>query len=151
MEQRDVGHVVGHQLDGVAKHRFAPRRIAGTGLAPGEAVDIDAHTVRGPAVVWRSAATFRADARGEVDLQRDAPVGGSYAGVSALGLIWSQAPETPGAPRDVFGAEPSAPLSTEIIVERQASPTLRGRLVQRLVGAGVTRRDAKQCSAMPSS
>ena len=27
-----------------------PRRIAVTGLAPGEAVDIDAHTVRGPGI-----------------------------------------------------------------------------------------------------
>lgn len=121
-----------------------PRRIAVTALAPGEEVVLHARTVRGPAGVWRSAATFRVDARGEVDLQRDAPVGGSYAGVSAMGLIWSQAPETPGAPRDVFAAEPSAPLNTEIIVERQALPSLHGRLVQRLAGPGVTRRELRE-------
>jgi len=121
-----------------------PRRIAVTALAPGEEVVLHTRTARGPAVVWRSAATFRADARGEVDLQRDAPVGGSYAGVSAMGLIWSQAPEPPGAPREVFAAEPSAALSTEIIVERQASRPLNGRLVQRLAGGGVARRELRE-------
>ena len=121
-----------------------PRRIAVTALAPGEEVVLHTRTARGPAVVWRSAATFRADARGEVDLQRDAPVGGSYAGVSAMGLIWSQAPEPPGAPREVFAAEPSAALSTEIIVERQASRPLNGRLVQRLAGRGVARRELRE-------
>jgi len=121
-----------------------PRRIAVTALAPGEEVVLHTRTARGPAGVWRSAATFRADARGEVDLQRDAPVGGSYAGVSAMGLIWSQAPEPPGAPREVFAAEPSAALSTEIIVERQASRPLNGRLVQRLAGGGVARRELRE-------
>ena len=121
-----------------------PRRIAVTALAPGEEVVLHTRTARGPAGVWRSAATFRADARGEVDLQRDAPVGGSYAGVSAMGLIWSQAPEPPGAPREVFAAEPSAALSTEIIVERQASRPLNGRLVQRLAGRGVARRELRE-------
>ena len=123
-----------------------PRRIAVTALSPGEEVVLRTRTVRGPDVVWRSAATFRADADGVIDLQRDAPVHGSYAGVSAMGLIWSQEPEQPGASRDVFGAEPSAPLSTEIVVERQASPALRGRLVQRLVSACVTRRELREDS-----
>jgi fermentation-respiration switch protein FrsA (DUF1100 family) len=121
-----------------------PRHIATTALLPGEAVVLHARTVRGPGVVWRSAATVRADARGEVDLQRDAPVGGSYAGVSAMGLIWSQAPEQPGAPRDVFGAEPAAALSTEITVQRNGSPPLHGRMVQRLMGADVTRRELRE-------
>ena len=121
-----------------------PRRIAVTVLSPGEDIVLHTRTVRGPGVIWRSAGAFRADARGEVDLERDAPVGGSYAGVSAMGLIWSQAPEHVGASRDVFGAEPSAPLSTEIIVERQASPPLHGRLVQHLACAGVTRRELRE-------
>ena len=121
-----------------------PRRIAVTALAPGEEVVLHTRTVRGADVVWRSEATFRADVEGEVDLQRDAPIHGSYAGVSAMGLIWSQAPEPPGAPREVFAAEPSAALSTEIIVERQASRPLNGRLVQRLAGRGVARRELRE-------
>ncbi len=121
-----------------------PRRIAVTALSPGEEVVLHTRTVRGPGVVWRSAATFRADARGEVDLERDAPVSGSYAGVSAMGLIWSQAPEQPGAPRDVFGAEPAELLSTEITVQRDEAPALYGRLVQRLTGPDVARHELRE-------
>lgn len=121
-----------------------PRRIAVAGLSPGEEVVLHTCTVRGPGVVWRSSAAFRADAHGEVDLQRDAPLSGSYAGVSSMGLIWSQVPEQPGAPRDVFGAEPAALLRTEITVQRQEAPALHGRLVQRLAGAGVTRRELRE-------
>ncbi|MEO7245429.1 MAG: acyl-CoA thioester hydrolase/BAAT C-terminal domain-containing protein, partial [Rubrivivax sp.] len=90
------------------------------------------------------AATFRADARGEVDLQRDAPTRGNYAGVSAMGLIWSQAPEQPGASRDLFAAEPAAALRTEITVQRHEAPALHGHLVQHLAGAGVTRRELRE-------
>jgi fermentation-respiration switch protein FrsA (DUF1100 family) len=120
------------------------RRISVSALSPGEEVVLRTRTVRGTDVVWRSAATFHADARGEIDLQRDAPVSGSYAGVSAMGLVWSQAPEQPGAPRDVFAAEPAALLSTEIMVQRHGAPVLRGRLVQRLAGRSVTRHELRE-------
>ena len=81
-----------------------PRRIAAAGLAPGEAVTLEARTLRGPAIVWRAAARFVADAAGTLDLARDAPISGSYAGVSPMGLLWSQSPDTAGAPREIFAA-----------------------------------------------
>ena len=121
-----------------------PRRIAVTALSLGEEVVLHTRTVRGPGVVWRSAGVFRADGHGEVDLQRDAPIRGSYADVSAMGLIWSQAPEQVGASRDVFADEPAAALSTGITVQRHGSLPLHGRLVQRLAGAGVTRRELRE-------
>jgi len=120
-----------------------PRRIVVTALAPGEAVTLSSRTQRGPGVVWRAEAAFRAGADGVVDLQRDAPIYGSYAGVSAMRLVWSQAPEQAGAPRDVFAAEPAAALTTEISVLRHAAQALHGRLIQRLAGAGVTRREVR--------
>ncbi len=121
-----------------------PRRIAVSGLAPGEEITLASRTVRGPGVVWRSAASFRADAQGLVDVQRDAPVAGSYGGVSAMGLLWSQAPEQDGAAREVFAAQPAAALTTELSVRRQAAPALQGRLVQRLAGDGVSRREVRE-------
>ena len=120
-----------------------PRRIALQGLAPGEEVTLESRTVRGPGVVWRASATFRAAADGSVDLQRDAPLAGSYSGVSAMGLVWSQAPEHAGAPREVFAAEPAAALTTEVTAQRHGAPALQARLVQRLQGAGVTRREVR--------
>ena len=121
-----------------------PRHIAVSGLAPGEEITLSTRTVRGPGVAWRSAATFRADAHGLVDVQRDAPVSGSYSGVAAMGLVWSQAPEQDGAPREVFADQPAAALTTEVAVQRQAAPALQGRLVQRLTGDGVTRREVRE-------
>ena len=124
------------------------RRIAVTGLLPDEEVTLRTRTVRGPGIVWRSAAVFRASADGRVDLEHDAPIatdppGGAYTGVSPMGLIWSQVPETEGAPREVFAAAPSAALLTDVTVERAEAPSLLGQFVQRLALEGVTRREVR--------
>ncbi len=81
-----------------------PRRIVVSGLVPDELVAIRAHTQRAGGAVWMSQATFMADAQGVVDLSRDAPVGGDYAEVSAMGLIWSQHP-LDGASPELFPDE----------------------------------------------
>ena len=121
-----------------------PRRIAVDGLAAGEEVTLTSRTVRGPGVAWTASASFRADALGRLDLQRDAPLSGSYAGVSAMGLVWSQAPETPGAPREVFAAEPGAPLATDVRVLRHGAAELNASLIQRLAADGVTRSEVRE-------
>ncbi|MEO9150447.1 MAG: acyl-CoA thioesterase/BAAT N-terminal domain-containing protein, partial [Burkholderiaceae bacterium] len=59
-----------------------PRRILVSGLAAGVRVLLRSRTVRGPSVVWTSSARFLADGDGTVDLWRDAPIEGSYEGVS---------------------------------------------------------------------
>lgn len=122
-----------------------------TGLAPAEVVTIATHTLRGPERVWRSAATFRADAGGTVDLTRDAPVSGSYQGVAAMGLIWSQAPDdvkSDWASRDVFASTPGAPLVTQVSVQRAQAPdgqaTWTETLTQRLMAPGVTRQEIRE-------
>lgn len=121
-----------------------PRHIDVSELAPCERVEIATRTVRGPNRVWKSSAVFEADANGTVDVQRDAPVSGSYAGVAAMGLIWSQVPEQPGAPREIFADEPAAALTTEVVVTRASSPELTGHFVQRLAADGVTRREIRE-------
>ncbi len=121
-----------------------PRRIAVEGLAPGEQIEIASMTLRGAGVPWRAAARFVADAQGTVDLQRDAPIAGSYDGVSAMGLVWSQVPATPGA-REQFGAEPGAALRTGITVRRAGDASdIHGGFVQRLAGQGVTRTEVRE-------
>jgi dienelactone hydrolase len=121
-----------------------PRRIALDGLAPGEPVEIASCTLRGAGVAWRAAARFVADAQGTVDQQRDAPVAGSYQGVSAMGLVWSQVPDTAGA-REQFGAEPAAALRTDIHARRDGdAQPVRGGFVQRLAAEGVTRREVRE-------
>ncbi|MET0123911.1 MAG: acyl-CoA thioesterase/bile acid-CoA:amino acid N-acyltransferase family protein [Pseudomonas caspiana] len=117
-----------------------PRLITVEGLAPAQKVVLSTRTLRGNGRYWGSAATYIADASGRVDLQRDAPVSGSYQGVSALGLLWSQRPEVEGAV-DVFPDDVLQPLVTQISVEGSDQAVA---LVQRLAARGVTRRDVRE-------
>ncbi len=122
-----------------------PRHITVQGLAPGERITLHSTTVRGPGVRWRAQADFVADAQGQVDLQRDAPVAGSYEGVSPMGLVWSQVPEGGRASRELFASEPSAALTTTISGTRQgAGSVVQADLVQLLAGEGVTRREVRE-------
>ena len=121
-----------------------PRHIVVSGLSPLELITLSASTVRGPGVVWHATARFQADPQGLVDLRRDAPLQGSYAGVSAMGLIWSQSPEAPGASREVFADRPAAALTTTVELLRQDGSGLRTALVQRLQTEGVTRRELRE-------
>jgi dienelactone hydrolase len=66
--------------------------IRASGLQPAERIIIRAELVDGGGQPWASEAAFIADAQGIVDASKQAPVEGSYAGVSAMGLIWSMKP-----------------------------------------------------------
>ncbi len=122
-----------------------PRHITASGLRPHEEVGITACTLRGKGVPWRAQARFRADAQGTVDLQRDAALsGGSYEGVSAMGLLWAQVPDAPGAPREIFMADAVAPLTTTLTLQRADGSEAQAVLVQRLQAEGVTRREIRE-------
>ncbi len=66
-----------------------------TGLVPGARVEVTAERLAsscctpGRPNVFRSRATFQADAAGRVDLAAAAPLAGTYAGADAAGLFWS--------------------------------------------------------------
>ncbi len=60
-----------------------------SGVAPRARVAIAGEMIARDGSLWRSRAIFEANAFGEVDVAKAAPVAGSYAGVSATGLIWS--------------------------------------------------------------
>lgn len=68
-----------------------PLHIVLDGLPPGSRVELNAigssQNFRGEA-----RAHFVADAAGSIDLDRDAPVAGSYAGIDPSGLFWSMQP-----------------------------------------------------------
>lgn len=119
-----------------------PRRIVVSGLVPDELVAISAHTQRAGGAVWMSQATFMADAQGVVDLSRDAPVGGDYAEVSAMGLIWSQHP-LDGASPELFPDDVMEPLQTTLTAETVQGASDRARLYQRFAAPGVERREVR--------
>lgn len=120
-----------------------PRRITVSGAKPGALVTIGTETSRS-GHPWLSRAVFRADAAGAVDLGRDAPLGGDYAGVSAMGLIWSQVSPTGGA-RDhaQFNASTAEPLVTRLTVSADGAEA-RADLVQRLLAPGVVREEISE-------
>lgn len=95
------------------------REIRVTGLLPAQKVLIETATVRANNVTWRSAAVFEADADGNIDLGTEAPISGDYSGIDAMGLIWSQQPESSGS-REVFPEDLLQSLVTKITVKNLA-------------------------------
>jgi len=89
-----------------AQHLHIPRgaavdsalRITVDGLRPGQAVVLRAAMDDSLGRRWESSAAFRAGPTGRVDLARDAPLQGSYAGVQPVGLFTSM-----DAPGDLAG------------------------------------------------
>lgn len=118
------------------------RRILIENLSPGRTVEVSTLTRRAQAD-WRSQATFTADAEGQIDLERDAPIAGTYAGVSAMGLLWSQTPLDTRT-RELFNEPVTAPLRTHVLARIQNGPELRADMTQRLSGSSVTRREVRE-------
>ncbi|RMQ46246.1 Acyl-coenzyme A thioesterase AcoT [Pseudomonas cichorii] len=117
-----------------------PRRICVSGLAAGQQITLTATTCRGAGQPWQSHATFAADAQGVVDLERDAPIAGDYANVSAMGLLWSQRPQGE-ASKDIFPDSVLEPLQTEV---RLSDSDQAVTMIQRLAGEGVSRREIRE-------
>lgn len=119
-----------------------PRSIRIESLVPETVVIITATTLRGDGVVWQSSARFQADPDGVVDLSRHAPLDGSYSGVSAMGLVWSQTPLIDGE-REVFPVNVLSPLETRIRVAYD-DRVLQGSFIQRLAAEGVKRVEIRE-------
>jgi hypothetical protein len=85
--------------------------IRASGLEPNEHISIQAGMVDGADEPWSAQAEFIADAQGAVDTSMQAPVNGSYEGVSAMGLIWSMKP----AAKHVASYRPPRDLGAQII------------------------------------
>uniref|UniRef100_A0A669FBX7 Acyl-CoA thioester hydrolase/bile acid-CoA amino acid N-acetyltransferase domain-containing protein n=1 Tax=Oreochromis niloticus TaxID=8128 RepID=A0A669FBX7_ORENI len=64
------------------------------GLRSRQVVTMRARLTDEKGVVFSSSATYRADGSGEVDLNRDPSLGGTYVGVEPMGLLWSMRPDT---------------------------------------------------------
>ncbi|XP_075387540.1 peroxisomal succinyl-coenzyme A thioesterase-like [Tenrec ecaudatus] len=72
-----------------------PVRIAVRGLAPHQPVTLRASLRDEKGALFRAHARYRADGGGELDLERAPALGGSFAGLEPMGLIWALEPEKP--------------------------------------------------------
>ncbi|XP_030608344.1 acyl-coenzyme A thioesterase 5-like [Archocentrus centrarchus] len=71
-----------------------PIRVKVAGLKSRQVVTMRARSTDDKGVVFSSAATYRADESGEVDLNRDPSLRGSYVGIEPMGLLWSMTADT---------------------------------------------------------
>lgn len=118
----------------------APRRIVVAGAQPGAEIMLASETMRA-GNLWTAGAVYRADADGRIDLTRDAPLVGDYAGVSPMGLIWSQTcPAAQGRTLPLFPKDLFQPLTTRLYA-RSHEAHASAELKQRLVSDGVTREE----------
>ena len=94
-------------------------------------------------LVLLSEATFLADADGVVDLCRDAPVAGSYAGVDAMGLFWSRALVAPERAANLPKPDED-PLTVTLAAESADGRDVAKQSIRRVYrGPGVTSREVQ--------
>ncbi|EHB12650.1 Bile acid-CoA:amino acid N-acyltransferase [Heterocephalus glaber] len=124
-----------------------PVHIRVTGLSPFKMVSLQASLRDEKGNLFYSEAYYKANEAGEVDLERDAALGGNYVGIHPMGLLWSLKPEkllTRLIKRDVINSpfevqlkvcEPRPPVKSELTSAPIASLTLE----RWYVAPGVTR------------
>lgn len=93
-------------------------------------------------VVWASEATFLSDEAGQVDLDRDPPLGGTYFGLSPRGLFWSMA--RPDESKLAFGRSGLDPLVTRFELAIEGETVATAELERHLLLEGVTRRQTER-------
>ncbi|XP_032422410.1 acyl-coenzyme A thioesterase 3-like isoform X1 [Xiphophorus hellerii] len=71
-----------------------PVQVKVAGLRSKQLVTLRARSTDEKGVVFNSSASYRADGRGEIDLNRDASLSGSYVGVEPMGLLRSLKADT---------------------------------------------------------
>ncbi|XP_069773516.1 acyl-coenzyme A thioesterase 1-like [Narcine bancroftii] len=92
-----------------------PVRVRAAGLRPLQPVTLRAALSDEKGQAFGSAALYRADERGELDLSRSPALGGHYTGTEPMGLFWSLSPAAPFA-RMVKRDVTASPLRVRIEV-----------------------------------
>ncbi|XP_075804252.1 acyl-coenzyme A thioesterase 5-like isoform X2 [Microtus pennsylvanicus] len=72
-----------------------PLSISVRGLAPEQPVTLRAALRDERGALFRAHARYRADPHGELDLARAPALGGSFAGLEPMGLLWAMEPDRP--------------------------------------------------------
>jgi dienelactone hydrolase len=112
-------------------------RIRARGLEPGTRLMITASTEDASGASWNAFAGYESGPDGTVDLDRDAPLHGSYSGVDPMGLVRGMAPR-PGATMGRFQVDWQSPLTIvfRLWIDRQVVATTEAKL--RHLDPGVT-------------
>ncbi|WP_211257450.1 acyl-CoA thioester hydrolase/BAAT C-terminal domain-containing protein [Muricoccus aerilatus] len=119
-----------------------PRRIRVEGAPPGAPVHVSIATDWPDGGRWAGGATFLADSEGVVDTTRDAPTEG-YAGVSPMGLVWSQQKVAAASPADATGPLAANPVHARLTAEA-GEWRAEAAMTARFAASGVTRRELRE-------
>ena len=113
-----------------------------TSLAPRDRVTVRATALDYQRTPWRGTATFRADDRGTVDLDRARPASGDYAGVDGMGLFWSMNPPAGSKQAGFYPPYPTvrAAYQVQITVAAHGRTLAERTLTRRWLTEGVTHR-----------
>ena len=123
-----------------------PVRVAASGFAPRQRVIVRASTEDDAGRRWVSHAEFRADAEGCVDAAAQKSLGGSYRGLSPMGLLWSMRIEPQHDRGDtIFVKNDSTPQAVRFEVEAggvaKGTRTTAATLERQFLAAGTETRD----------
>jgi dienelactone hydrolase len=112
------------------------------GLQPRQSVRIRALTDDDEGRRWTSCAEFRADSSGRVDLVAQESLGGTYHGVSPMGLLWSMklANEHSDGPA-IFAKKDASPSLTVLEADINGRAVARVRLERNFLALGTVIRD----------
>ncbi|MGA8115958.1 MAG: acyl-CoA thioesterase/BAAT N-terminal domain-containing protein [Actinocatenispora sp.] len=111
-----------------------PLHLRAAGLGPGDRVTIGASLTDEQHHRWQSRATYVADGRGRLDLDRDRPRTGKFRDADSMGLFWTLAPSDQDAPFTL----PAASRVTLTVVE-DGTTLVRRTVVRRTSAPGIRR------------
>lgn len=119
-------------------------KIALSGFPPDAIVEIETRRRDLQHRPWRAWARFRTDGAGTLDLTAEAPLEGSYEGVSAMGLFWSAVLEE-AAPSDAPAQDITAGITVRLTARALEGDAAATTEVRRLfTGPGVTSRELRE-------
>jgi dienelactone hydrolase len=82
---------------------------------------------------WKSEAVFMADAKGRVDLSKQAPKEGSYDSIDPMGLFWSMQPTLETKDNSAFRHTGNEPLYVSIAAEHEGGKVLLGKVKRHVI------------------
>lgn len=113
------------------------------GLAPGQQIKLHAVGAGPSGTVLASQATFHAGAAGDVDLFRDAPAAGDYAGADAMGLFWSRAAR-PAADVPLAMLCGDDPMTVTLVAESESGAPVTHSIRRRYYDTSVALRKVRE-------
>jgi dienelactone hydrolase len=106
-----------------------PFSITVSGLMPGEEASVKAQSIDASRIVWESNAFFKADAKGFIDVGKQAPLSGDFTDADNLGLLWSMKPQNPKGKRiSPYSHDEVSGLTVDLTVKDSEGQTATARL-----------------------